>query len=483
MTTEMGEPASSPAIGLDDGGGASAPSAAAATAALSSPVAYFRDALPSPLLTALRGDAEGLACCSNFWVPLSVLSGEEPALAAFEQAAAALAQRCLRRRRRRRRRKGAKAEAKEKAEEEEEAEDSPPPLHPLLSVFRRGASGGEEREEEEREEEEEEEDELVVSGAECWCQLYEEGRGLDPHYDKDEEASARGERPLRHPRVSTVVYLNGGEGDGGSGGGGRRGGLGTPLGATVVVNQRLHPRSGAPLPAAPTSSSLLWPRKGAAAAFDGRLAHCVLSSCAGASFAAAAAAEEGEEPEGTTSSPFDEGRRATVLFNFWCGAAPGGVFRVTEEDIVAAGLSRPVVVSAADEAEGPGGEAGDGDGGGDGGGGRGPTLVPPAAVAVPRAAKLCLLDELLRPREMLDHPFVVVSHPGYELVEAEVVQEDGDGGRQQQEEGKEGEGGGEEPAGWREAAAAAAEAKGKRPPSSRPQVVFIPLSDSGSDSA
>ena len=97
MTTEMAEPA--PSATIDDD--------------LNAPVAYFRDALPAVLLNALRRDAEGLACCSNFWVPRGVLTGEEAPLAAFEQAAAALASRCLRRSRRRK-----KAPAEEGEEEE-----------------------------------------------------------------------------------------------------------------------------------------------------------------------------------------------------------------------------------------------------------------------------------------------------------------------------------------------------------------------------
>ena len=452
----MQGPAPPLTIDSDGGDGASAATAAAP----SSPVAYFRDALPPSLLGALRRDAEGLACCSNFWVPRSVLSGEEPAMAAFEQAAAALARRCLSGGRR------AKAKAA--------AEDSPPPLHPLLSVWRRESGDreeGEDREEEEEEGGEEEEgraEELLasVSGAECWCQLYEGGRGLDPHYDKDEEASAKGQRPLRHPRVSTVVYLNGNERESSDEKGKN---LSSSLGATVVINQRLHPRSGAPLPAVPTSSALLWPRRGAAAAFDGRLAHCVLSSSSDGP--ASAGDEKGDASGGgsgggsgsgppSSSSNFDERKRATVLFNFWCGAAPGGVLRVTEEDILAAGLSRPV----AGEAK----ESNDDDDGGDDDDGPAPTPVPPAAVAVPRRTTLCLLDDLLRPQKALDHPYVVVSHPGYELVEAE-VREDGGG------EGAAGEG--EEELEGGEAAAAA---------KSRPaQVVFIPLShsdDSGSGS-
>lgn len=221
-------------------------SAAAATAALlSSPVAYFRDALPTKLLDSLRKDAEGLACCSNFWIPKEVLEGSEPPLAAFEQAAAELARRCLRRRRRRKRKKNKKGEKREEEEEENDDDEgnnccSLPPLHPILSIFK---EEGEEKEEDEAEEEEDYE--LDVAGAEAWCQVYEGGRGLDPHYDKDEEASARGERPLRHPRVSSVVYLNGSccdeneESEENEEGRGRR----LRLGATVVINQRLHPRS------------------------------------------------------------------------------------------------------------------------------------------------------------------------------------------------------------------------------------------------
>lgn len=106
----------------------------------SSPIAYFRDALPPQLLDALRRDAEGLACCSNFWIPRAVLEGKEPPLAAFEQAAAELAKRCLRRRRK---------EKKNAA------------LHPILSIFN-----------------DDDESELVVEGAEAWCQVYEGGRGL-----------------------------------------------------------------------------------------------------------------------------------------------------------------------------------------------------------------------------------------------------------------------------------------------------------------
>ena len=467
MTTELEEPVAPSPIGVADATATAAAAAAAAAAASSSPVAYFRDALPPRLLAALRADAEGLACCSNFWIPRAVLSGEEPALAAFEQAAAELAQRCLSRRSRRRSRG---RRWREKEEEPHTPELSPPPrLHPLISVYKESGSEGEEKEEVE----EQQEQELVVSGAECWCQLYEKGRGLDPHYDKDEEASARGERPLRHPRVSTVVYLNGSEGGEGEeeDGGGKKKKKFNHFGATVVINQRLHPRSGAPLPAVPTSSALLWPRRGAAAAFDGRLAHCVLSSssssgedkdggddCDGddgdndGDASAAAGAEKG-------SSTFDEGKRATVLFNFWCGPSPGGVLRVTEEDIVAAGLSRPVGEEEAEEEEG----------GSDGGGSTEPTPVPPAAVAVPSAAAaassaLCLLDDLLRPRGALDHPFVVVSHPGFELVEAEVQQQEEGARRGEQEEDEEEE----------EEKTAAAPSKS--------QIVFIPVSSDSEDS-
>ena len=488
MTTEVEEHATAAAAAIADDDSASA--AAAKAAVLSSPVAYFRDALTPRLLAALRRDAEGLACCSNFWIPREVLAGKEPPLAAFEQAAAAIAQRCLEGRRRRRRRK-----AKAKATEDPSSDSAPPPLHPLLSVYKEsggggggGGEGGEEGAGEQEEGEQEQGKELLVSGAECWCQLYESGRGLDPHYDKDEEASARGERPLRHPQVSTVVYLNGPKSDGSS------------FGATVVVNQRLHPRSGAPLPAVPTSSALLWPRRGASAAFDGRLAHCVLpssdassssSSSSSSSCPAGAGAEndEGEHGENESGergenengeggenengkggvSVFDEGKRATVLFNFWCGPAPGGVLRVTEDDISAAKLTRPVVASGEPEgfASGGEGEANDDD--------DEATLVPPAVVAVPRTdprAFLCLLDELLLvSHKARDHPFVVVSHPGYELVEAEVVRGGGGG-----EEGGELEGE-EEGAGTTE------KKKKKKKPSSSSQIVFIPLSDSsGSDS-
>ena len=112
-----------------------------------------------------------------------------------------------------------------------------------------------------------------------------------------------------------------------------------------------------------------------------------------------------------------------------------------------------------------------------------------AAFLFPSAAcsALCLLDDLLRPQGALGHPFVVVSHPGYELVEAEVrdgglqeeegEEEEGEQQRQRQRQqqqrvGEKGEGAREREELGRKTAATARGA----------QIVFLPLSSSSSDS-
>ena len=145
----------------------------------------------------------------------SVITGASPPLAAFEQAAAALAARCL-----------APAGLVEVA-------DATP---------------------------------STITGGEVWCQCYT--GGLAPHYDKDEAALvATNGAVMRHPALATVSYLTDGEdGD-------------IELGATCVLAQTLHPRTQSPMPAAgPPSIALAYPRSGAAIAFDGRRAHSVLSS-------------------------------------------------------------------------------------------------------------------------------------------------------------------------------------------------------------
>ena len=131
-----------------------------------------------------------------------------------------------------------------------------------------------------------------LAGAEVWCQVYEGGRGLDPHWDKDEADTEAGRR-TRHPQVSSIVYLTGGDAAPSSGG---------THGATCVLNQRLHPRAPRAVPAAPTAAALLRPEAGAGAAVDGRLLHSVLASSPGVV-------------------------RATLLVNWWAGRGPTGVSR------------------------------------------------------------------------------------------------------------------------------------------------------------
>lgn len=209
-----------------------------------------------------------------FPAPKSVIAGKSPPRAAFEQAAAALAARCL---------GPAGLVSFGHDDEEEGAESTPSPSK--------------------------------ISGGEVWCQCYDGGRSLAPHYDKDEHALiASNGAIMRHPAIATVSYLT----DGGRGG--ENGAdVTTELGPTCVLAQTLHPRTLAPVPAAgPSSLALAYPRTGAAIAFDGRRAHSVLSS------------------------PPAAPRRVALAINFWKGQPPANVLRVTQDDVAAAALAAPL---------------------------------------------------------------------------------------------------------------------------------------------
>jgi hypothetical protein len=163
-----------------------------------------------------------------------------------------------------------------------------------------------------------------VAGAEYWCQLYRPGAGLAFHFDKDEARLVR-DGAMRHPLLSSVLYLTGGpalpptpqpadaaagNGGGGNSGADAAGAAGTqhppppPLpparwreqGPTVVLEQLFDAEEGRPAPDAPRRGALIFPRRGGYCLFDGRLGHGVLDSF-------------------DRSAP-----RATLLVNFWMAA-------------------------------------------------------------------------------------------------------------------------------------------------------------------
>lgn len=101
------------------------------------------------------------------------------------------------------------------------------------------------------------------AGAEYWVQVYEGGRGLAFHFDKDEHAMKEEGRMVT-PVLSSVLYLTGG-------------GPGESLQApTVVTDQRFDYDEGCAVPDDPTSSTLVFPRANSYCLFDGCLGHGVL---------------------------------------------------------------------------------------------------------------------------------------------------------------------------------------------------------------
>eukprot|EP00884_Botryococcus_braunii_P016471 jgi/Botrbrau1/3507/Bobra.341_2s0036.1 len=116
------------------------------------------------------------------------------------------------------------------------------------------------------------------TGVEWWVQVYQPGRGLAFHFDKDEKLF-KNEGRMVHPIFSSILYLYGEE-------------TAPPLGATVVVDQVYDAHRRRLVPSNPQRSALLVPRANRFAIFDGRLAHGVLDWGSGAP-------------------------RMTLLFNWW----------------------------------------------------------------------------------------------------------------------------------------------------------------------
>ncbi|GBF94117.1 hypothetical protein Rsub_07104 [Raphidocelis subcapitata] len=137
-------------------------------------------------------------------------------------------------------------------------------------------------------------------GAEYWVQVYQPGRGLAFHFDKDEQLLVE-EGAMAHPVWSSVLYLTGDDGEGAA-----------REGPTVVIDQVFDQALGRPVPEDPSSCVLVYPRAGAYCVFDGRLGHGVLDS-------------------------FAPGARATLLVNWWA-ARPRGVRPATVQQLAGLGI-------------------------------------------------------------------------------------------------------------------------------------------------
>lgn len=118
-------------------------------------------------------------------------------------------------------------------------------------------------------------------GAEYWVQVYEGGRGLAFHFDKDEHAMKQS-GVMVNPILSSVLFLTSSSSESSQ----------APQAPLVLTDQVFDSEIGAPEPADPMTSTLVFPVENSYCIFDGRLGHGVLDS-------------------GLTS------RRVTLLVNWW----------------------------------------------------------------------------------------------------------------------------------------------------------------------
>lgn len=125
---------------------------------------------------------------------------------------------------------------------------------------------------------------LTWAGAEYWVQIYEAGRGLAFHFDKDEHAMKE-EGRMVNPILSSVLYLTGG-GDLGKANHSTQSDSppsSSPSNArvqapTVVNDQFYNQETHSTVPEDPSSSTFIFPRENSYCVFDGRLGHGVLDS-------------------------------------------------------------------------------------------------------------------------------------------------------------------------------------------------------------
>jgi len=150
------------------------------------------------------------------------------------------------------------------------------------------------------------------AGAEYWAQVYTGGRGLEFHFDKDEHAmKTRGE--MRTPILSSVLYCTG---TGSTACGKSKSWRDALQSPTIVTDQHFDAEKGVPVPASPTSSTMVFPKENRYCVFGGNCGHGVLDS--------------GNEDE-----------RITFLVNWW-RQKPESIQRCPENEVLSddAGAAR-----------------------------------------------------------------------------------------------------------------------------------------------
>ncbi|KAL4441856.1 hypothetical protein ABPG77_003772 [Micractinium sp. CCAP 211/92] len=226
--------------------------------------------LPQEALQAVQADADALAECPNYWVPMDVVEGRAPALAAAEQVVQHLYRRLVKAR-----------------------------LDPH---------------------------DVRSGGAEFWCQIYEGGRGLGFHFDKDEHAMKQHGR-MANPILSSVLYLTGAPEDAGAE---VAADAGTALrqAPTVLIDQWFDHDQCCVLPEHPAWSALVFPRVNQYCLFSGKQAHGVLESMA----APQQQQHQQQQQQGCGHQGRPVQRRVTFLVNWWA-QQPQGIKRATREDV------------------------------------------------------------------------------------------------------------------------------------------------------
>jgi hypothetical protein len=152
-----------------------------------------------------------------------------------------------------------------------------------------------------------------ASGCEFWTQVKKAHRGVDLHYDKDEEIAALMEIGV-YPSISTVTYLTQGSMH--------------AYAPTVVFNRGADTDIDAPI----DSVGIVFPSIGKHLAFNGALLHgapAVLRS-----LEQEGEGEEGEDEEGVRGVGEEEESsewRITFLVNVWIGHRPCGIAPLPEE--------------------------------------------------------------------------------------------------------------------------------------------------------
>ncbi|KAL0025106.1 hypothetical protein WJX79_010787 [Trebouxia sp. C0005] len=97
-----------------------------------------------------------------------------------------------------------------------------------------------------------------------WVQVYEPGKGLAFHFDKDEHAMKEKHQMIQ-PVLSSVLYLTGDFAT-------------ERLGPTAVIDQQFDAEQGKAVPDSPARTALIFPCRNNYVLFDGRLGHGVLGS-------------------------------------------------------------------------------------------------------------------------------------------------------------------------------------------------------------